>query len=41
MDKVYNMCCSDNVDKIYKHHDKSRYGRHVCAYEKRQYGLTL
>lgn len=27
MDKVYNMCCSDNVDKIYKHHDKSRYGR--------------
>lgn len=41
MDKVYNMCCSDNVDKIYKHHDKSWYGRHVGVCEKREYELTL
>lgn len=41
MDKVYNMCCSDNVDKIYKHHDRRGYGRHVCMCEKRQYELTL
>lgn len=41
MDKVYNMCCSDNVDKIYKHHDRRGYGRHVCVCEKWQYELTL
>lgn len=41
MDKLYNMCCSDNVDKIYKHHDRSGCGRHVCVCEKRQYELTL